>query len=195
MFPSLEVKVSARRAPEPSAEAEFCGGSGARPRGQAHTKPELIPSINSSRKRVKSPDRIACLTRRMVSRKNARLWCDMRTAASISPAGNRCRMYARECLRQTAHAHASSRGRASATLRVLNVQSSARGESLTVAAVARREDAVEHIDPARDTLDQVFRRADTHQVSRPRVGHARRDVSMISSITGFSSPTLRPPIA
>ena len=43
----------------------------------------------------------------MVSRKNARLWCVRRIAASISPVICKWRRYARECLRQTAHAQAA----------------------------------------------------------------------------------------
>src|SRR5690606_14396797 len=39
-------------------------------------------------------------------------------------------------------------------------------EQLAVARVARREHAVEHIDAARNALDQVERRADPHQVAR-----------------------------
>ena len=55
--------------------------------------------------------------------------------------------------------------------------------------------AIEHIDAARDRLNQVFRRADTHQISRLIGGHARRDVFNDLEHHGFSSPTLRPPIA
>src|SRR2546421_9959618 len=59
--------------------------------------------------------------------------------------------------------------------RVLDVQLSARGERLPVATVARRDDAVEHVNAARDALDQVFRRADAHQVARRVRRHLWRD--------------------
>src|SRR5919112_6636296 len=67
------------------------------------------------------------------------------------------------------------RARVGRPRRVLDVEAPARGESLAVAAVARRDDAVEHVDAARDALDQILRRADAHQVSRPLVGHPRRN--------------------
>src|SRR5215212_128871 len=43
-------------------------------------------SVNSRRNFGKSPDRIDCLTPRIVSRKKARLWWVRRILASISPA-------------------------------------------------------------------------------------------------------------
>ena len=36
----------------------------------------------------------------------------------------------------------------------------------TVAPVARRQDAVEHVDAAPDRLDEVLRRADAHEITR-----------------------------
>src|SRR2546423_1708716 len=59
--------------------------------------------------------------------------------------------------------------------RVLDVQLSARGERLTVATVARRHHAVEHVNAARDALYQVFRRTDAHQVARRCRRHLWRD--------------------
>ena len=39
------------------------------------------------------------------------------------------------------------------------------GEQLAVARVARGQDAVEHVDAARDALHEIDRRADAHQVA------------------------------
>src|SRR5437764_12792271 len=58
--------------------------------------------------------------------------------------------------------------------RVLDVQLSARGERLTVATVARRHYAVEHVNAHREALDQVFRLADAEQVARCIRRHLRR---------------------
>jgi hypothetical protein len=61
-------------------------------------------------------------------------------------------------------------------LRVLDVQLAARRKSLSGPAVSRRQNAVKHVDTARNCLDQIFRRADTHQISRRIFRHSRRDV-------------------
>src|SRR5215217_7744149 len=60
--------------------------------------------------------------------------------------------------------------------RVLDIQLAARRERLSGSAVARRQNAVKHIDAARDCFDQILRCADTHQVARRVFRHSRRDV-------------------
>ena len=45
-----------------------------------------------------------------------------------------------------------------------------------VARIARRQHAVEHVDAVADRLDDVFRRADAHQVARLVVRQPRRDM-------------------
>src|SRR5262249_43475335 len=52
----------------------------------------------------------------------------------------------------------------------------AAGEVLAVAPVASRHDAIEHIDSKRDRLNDVFRRAHAHQVTRPLPRHERGDL-------------------
>ena len=61
-------------------------------------------------------------------------------------------------------------------LRVLDVQFAARRERLAGAAVSRRQNAVKHVDTARHCFDQIFGRADAHQISRRVFRHSRRDV-------------------
>ena len=69
-------------------------------------------------------------------------------------------------------------------------------EHRAVAAVAGRQHAVEHVDAARDRLEQIVRRADAHQIARP-VGrqHAAPSSSTTRSITSCGSPTASPPMA
>src|SRR5688500_14111717 len=54
--------------------------------------------------------------------------------------------------------------------RILDVDAPFAGEELAVAGVARRHDAVEHVDAAGDALDEVLRGAGAHEVTRPVVG-------------------------
>src|ERR1043166_6851291 len=61
-------------------------------------------------------------------------------------------------------------------LRVLDVQLATRGERLTGPPVARRQNAIKHIDAARDRFDQIFGRADAHQITRRLVRHPRRNL-------------------
>src|ERR1051326_6245082 len=61
-------------------------------------------------------------------------------------------------------------------LRVLDVQLAARRERLPGAAVASREDTVEHVDATRDGFDQIFGSADAHQITRRLRRHTRRDI-------------------
>src|SRR6185369_13819322 len=60
--------------------------------------------------------------------------------------------------------------------RVLDIQLAARRERLSGAAIARRQNAVKHIDAARNCFHQILGRADAHQVSRRVFRHSRRDV-------------------
>src|SRR5215211_690664 len=59
---------------------------------------------------------------------------------------------------------------------VLDVQPAARRESLACAAIARRQNAVEHIYSTRDGFDQIFGRADAHKVPRRLFRHSWGDV-------------------
>src|SRR5574343_272230 len=59
---------------------------------------------------------------------------------------------------------------------VLDLDIAEAGEQVAVAGVAGRHHAVEHVDAALDREDQVFRRADAHQVARLVGRHAGRDV-------------------
>src|SRR5262245_49262027 len=55
--------------------------------------------------------------------------------------------------------------RVSGVTGVGKVDRSIAGEGHAVATVARRKNAVKHVDAARHRLDQIVRRADAHQVS------------------------------
>src|ERR1051325_2604772 len=59
---------------------------------------------------------------------------------------------------------------------VLDVEPAARRERLARAAVAGRQNAVEHVDAARDCFDEIFWRADAHQVPRRISRHSWGDV-------------------
>ena len=48
------------------------------------------------------------------------------------------------------------------------------GEELAVARISGRHHAVEHVDAARDALDEVERRARAHQIAGPIVGQPAR---------------------
>jgi hypothetical protein len=50
---------------------------------------------------------------------------------------------------------------------VPDIETSLAGEELAVPGVARRQHAVEHVDAARDALDQVLGRARAHEIPRP----------------------------
>ena len=68
--------------------------------------------------------------------------------------------------------------------RCLQIDRAAAREGLAVAAGAGRQHAVEHVDAARDRLDEIVGRADAHQIARP-VGRQlpARSSSIIASIT------------
>ena len=59
---------------------------------------------------------------------------------------------------------------------VLDLDVAEAREQVAVAGVARRHHAVEHVDAGLDRADEVFRRADAHQVARLVGWQARRDV-------------------
>src|ERR1044072_7058850 len=59
---------------------------------------------------------------------------------------------------------------------VLDIEPAARRERLARAAVAGRQNAVEHVDAARDCFDEIFWRADAHQVPRRISRHSWRHV-------------------
>src|SRR2546430_4477731 len=65
-------------------------------------------------------------------------------------------------------------------LRLFDRHRSARRERLSVARIARRQHAVEHVDAARDRLHEVLRLADTHEIPRAVGGqrgrHARGEL-------------------
>ena len=58
---------------------------------------------------------------------------------------------------------------------VAEVQPTARDPQLPVPGDPGRQHAVEQVDPAMDGLEQVRRRAEAHQVARPRVVRQQRD--------------------
>src|SRR5438270_13195066 len=58
--------------------------------------------------------------------------------------------------------------------RILDIQFASRSECLSGTAIARRQHAIKHVDAARDSFNQIFGSANTHQVSRLIGGHARR---------------------
>src|SRR5437660_1273256 len=74
-----------------------------------------------------------------------------------------------------ARAPGVERPRVAGKTRVLDAQEAARREDMSVARVARWKDAIEHVDTARDRLDEIFGRADAHEVARPVGRHAWRD--------------------
>jgi hypothetical protein len=59
---------------------------------------------------------------------------------------------------------------------VLDVELASRSECLAVAAVARRQNAIEHVDAARYRFNQVFGSAYAHQIARFISRHAWRNV-------------------
>src|SRR3989442_5295966 len=65
-------------------------------------------------------------------------------------------------------------------LRLFDRHRSARRERLSVARIARRQHAVEHVDAARDRLHEVLRLANTHEIPRAVGGqrgrHARGEL-------------------
>src|SRR5262249_58757199 len=59
--------------------------------------------------------------------------------------------------------------------RVGEVDRAAPREGHAVTSVARRQNAIEHVNTARHRLDEIMRRADTHQITRALIGkHWRR---------------------
>src|ERR1044072_6655205 len=58
---------------------------------------------------------------------------------------------------------------------VLDIEPAARRERLARAAVAGRQNAVEHVDAARDCFDDIFWSADAHKVPRRITRHSRGD--------------------
>src|SRR6266516_8078468 len=61
-------------------------------------------------------------------------------------------------------------------LRVFHIQFAPRGEGLASAAITGWQHAIEHINTESHGFDQVFRRADAHQVTRAALGHQRRQL-------------------
>ena len=61
-------------------------------------------------------------------------------------------------------------------LRVADFHHAVGDEQVAVARIARRHDAVEHIDPAAHPFDQIFRLTDAHQISRLVGRDLRADV-------------------
>src|SRR5262249_56905759 len=59
------------------------------------------------------------------------------------------------------------RARVVGVARILEIDRPEAGEGEPVAAVARRQDAVEHVDAACYRLDEVLGRADSHEIARP----------------------------
>src|SRR5215213_4858371 len=68
------------------------------------------------------------------------------------------------------------RARVVRPLCVLDVQLAARRESLACSTVPRRQNAIKHVNAPRNCLDEIFGRADTHQVSRRVFRHFRDDL-------------------
>src|SRR3546814_5271192 len=65
----------------------------------------------------------------------------------------------------------------SSDLGIADVQRSAPGKGLPVASAARRQHAIEHVDPAFDRTDNVVRLAHAHQVTGLVGGqHVRREI-------------------
>ena len=61
---------------------------------------------------------------------------------------------------------------------------------------AGREHAIEHVDPAVDSHDQIFGCANTHEVAGAiRLARCGTVASVISHIASLGSPTERPPMA
>src|SRR6266516_5893282 len=61
-------------------------------------------------------------------------------------------------------------------LSVFLIQRAPRGEGLASAAITGWQHAIEHINTESHGFDQVFRRADAHQVTRAALGHQRRQL-------------------
>ena len=117
---------------------------------------------------------------REVSRwRNVRLWIDARIGPSISLARNRWRRYERLNRRQARHSQPSSIGRGSRAMDgIAKLDVSLICKTSCVAAIARRHDAVEEIDPGGHGVQDILRPADAHQVARPvggqKVGRDRQ---------------------
>ena len=97
-------------------------------------------------------------------------------------------------VRQVGQAQAGSGGSGSRPVaRVADREPAARGEELAVARVARGQHAVEHVDAARDRLDDVLRRAHPHQVARlrPRAAAGRAARARAACPAWARRPTAR----
>ena len=68
------------------------------------------------------------------------------------------------------------RSRVARPLRVLHVELAARGEGLSGSSISCRQHAIKHIHAARHTLNQIFRRPNTHQIARTIRRHPRRNL-------------------
>ena len=61
--------------------------------------------------------------------------------------------------------------------RVLDVDRAEAGESNAVAAIARRQHTIEHVDAASDGFEEIGRRADAHEITRPLRRQRRRGLA------------------
>ena len=96
-----------------------------------------------------------------------RLWSESRRSPSSSFWFTRWRMYARVKRAQAGQSHPSSSGDSSRAKRAFRrLSRPARGERAAGAGGAGRQDAVEHVDPRLDHLEDPFRVADPHEVAR-----------------------------
>ena len=114
----------------------------------------------------------------------------------ISLCVTRCRRYAREKRSHAGQSQSSvERPRIRAVSRVAQVEPSLPRERRARSRRAGRQHAVEHVDPARDDLEDPFRVADAHEVPRRALGSSGAAHSTQSSISSFDSPTASPPSA
>ena len=168
-----------------------------KPRPPYDSNPAFNCSVYSRRNFANWSERIACLTRFMVSRKNARLWCVNRMLRQHFP---------RLIKMPDESPRMSPANRTVALLvqrplifdvaSVFDVQFSARGKCLPVPAVARRQNTIEHIDATGDRFNQDLPACRLPSNNAAGSLGIRGAISSITSnITCFSSPTLSPPIA
>src|SRR5262245_7747345 len=59
---------------------------------------------------------------------------------------------------------------------IFDIDAAAPGEEIAVAGIARRHHAIEHIDALSDGLDDIFRSADAHQITRFIARQLRRNM-------------------
>ncbi len=103
---------------------------------------------------------------------------------------------AREVAAEQAAAAFLDRPRVVHELGVAHVEAAAGDPQLAVAGDSGRQDGVEQVDAAMDGLEQVRRRAQAHQVARPRIVRRSRSTTTSSAASrwaGVSSPA-RPPM-